>query len=81
MIVCVCRVVSDRQIKAMAEQGATSAEIAATCGAGTGCGACRTQIEQIVSECSRACADCPAAQAEVASAYRTCAKQELGEAA
>ncbi len=77
MIVCICRVVSDRQIRAMADQGASSAEIMAACGAGTSCGSCRPQVEQIVADCRGDCADCPRAKAEVASAYRT----PVGEAA
>ena len=72
MIVCICRVVSDRAIVRAVSNGASSVdEVAAACGAGTGCGACRPQISQMIAECRACCAspsaDCPRAQNEVAS--------------
>jgi bacterioferritin-associated ferredoxin len=53
VIVCLCRGVSDRTIAAALSDGArTAAEVAARCGAGTGCGACVPTIERL---CTRAC--------------------------
>ncbi|HXU72946.1 MAG TPA: (2Fe-2S)-binding protein [Polyangia bacterium] len=53
MIVCLCRAVSERTIAAKIAEGArTPADLAARCGAGTGCGACVASLERI---CSRAC--------------------------
>jgi bacterioferritin-associated ferredoxin len=53
VIVCLCRAVSDRTIAREVANGArTPSELAARCGAGTGCGACVPTLERI---CSRAC--------------------------
>jgi bacterioferritin-associated ferredoxin len=52
MIVCHCRVVSDKTIRAEIESGArTIADLARRCGAGTGlrCGACRPTIEALLT--------------------------------
>ncbi len=57
MIVCVCRRVSDHQIRAAIEGGArTVAEVAACCRAGTGCGACHEAIRDLIDreDCERA---------------------------
>ncbi len=62
MIVCLCRGVSDRAIRAAREAGAsTPALVAVRTGAGTGCGCCRGEIERILAEpCGvEACARCP----------------------
>ncbi len=49
MILCVCHGVSDRQIRAVADQGAPSvAEVGRRCGAGTDCGLCRCDIKRIL---------------------------------
>jgi bacterioferritin-associated ferredoxin len=54
MIVCICKVVTDRQVDAAVEQGASSVdEVSARTGAGTDCGCCQDDLEQRVS---RACA-------------------------
>jgi bacterioferritin-associated ferredoxin len=66
MIVCLCKVVSDRQIQAAIDSGARSVEaVGASCRAGTGCGACHDSIEEMIG----ACAGCPAARYKVPSAY------------
>ncbi|HZA00517.1 MAG TPA: (2Fe-2S)-binding protein [Acidimicrobiales bacterium] len=52
MIVCHCRVVSDRTIRSEIEAGADSVcAVARRCGAGTGngCGACRPTIAALVA--------------------------------
>jgi bacterioferritin-associated ferredoxin len=64
VIVCVCRNVSDRAIRAEAGAGArTAEEVGRATGAGTGCGCCRATVEAIVrasSACrSPPCPGCP----------------------
>lgn len=56
MIVCLCHVVSDRTIRARIAEGAQSVDdIGETCLAGTGCGGCRDQLEELLKEgCSGA---------------------------
>ncbi len=56
MIVCVCRRVSDQQIRAAIDGGArTVSEVAACCRAGTGCGACHEAIRELIDreDCER----------------------------
>lgn len=63
MIVCLCRRVSDRTIRAARADGAHTVEaVAAATGAGTGCGCCRGTIAKILAEPCRPapCAGCPA---------------------
>jgi bacterioferritin-associated ferredoxin len=51
MYVCVCRAVSDREIKAAIEAGAdTVAAVTAACCAGDDCGACHGVIEELIDE-------------------------------
>lgn len=51
MIVCICRAVSDRAIRAARDAGARSVEaIGAATGAGTCCGCCRGSIARILAE-------------------------------
>ncbi len=62
MIVCLCRIVSDRTIRAAREAGAATVEaIGAATGAGTGCGCCRETIAKILAEPCRPvpCVGCP----------------------
>ncbi len=62
MIVCLCRSVSDRDVRAARARGADTVEaVAALTGAGTGCGCCRSTVALILSEPCRAepCAACP----------------------
>jgi bacterioferritin-associated ferredoxin len=47
MIVCVCKNVSDRTIRARAAEGATLGEILEETGAGSGCGTCRLAVARI----------------------------------
>jgi bacterioferritin-associated ferredoxin len=63
VIVCLCRAVSDRAIRAARDGGARSVEaIGAATGAGTCCGCCRGSIAQILAEpcAARPCADASA---------------------
>jgi bacterioferritin-associated ferredoxin len=58
MIVCICRVVSDRTVRSVVASGADSLEkVAMACRAGTGCGACREQIAEIIEDCRASCAN------------------------
>jgi bacterioferritin-associated ferredoxin len=58
MIVCHCRVVSDRTVRATIAAGATTpAEVAVACGAGSGCGGCTPTIEALLAEAAVAFTD------------------------
>ncbi|ATB36604.1 hypothetical protein CYFUS_002019 [Cystobacter fuscus] len=75
MIVCLCRAVSDRTIRARISEGAhTVEELGSACGAGTGCGGCHDQLSQLIGEARQsntvrpACREsCAAATLRVAS--------------
>jgi bacterioferritin-associated ferredoxin len=50
MIVCHCHGVTDREIRAAVHCGARHcADVADTCGAGSGCGGCRSLVADIVT--------------------------------
>ncbi len=62
MIVCVCKFVSDRAVRAARDAGAATVEaVGAATGAGTCCGACRPTIAKILAEGAGAggCEGCP----------------------
>ncbi len=74
MYVCLCKAASDRDVKTAIADGARSVdEVGEACGAGTGCGACRPMIHEMLEasgqscamESSR-CADCPGSRIPVA---------------
>lgn len=49
MIVCHCRVVSDRLVAAEVAAGASSvSELSQRCGAGSDCGGCHRRLEQLL---------------------------------
>ncbi len=49
MLVCHCKRVSDRTIRAAVESGATCrSSVGQVCGAGTGCGGCVPEVERII---------------------------------
>jgi bacterioferritin-associated ferredoxin len=52
MIVCVCRAVSDRQIRSLVDDGAAGsmAELRAACGVGECCGKCARQARELIHE-------------------------------
>lgn len=51
MIVCLCRVVSEQAVRRSVQDGArTVREVGASCRAGTGCGACRAMIADLIRE-------------------------------
>jgi bacterioferritin-associated ferredoxin len=52
MFVCVCRAVTDREVKTVIEDGAvTVAEVTEACRAGGDCGACHQMIEDMIEDC------------------------------
>jgi bacterioferritin-associated ferredoxin len=57
MILCVCQAVTDREVDAAVRGGARSVDaVAACCGAGTDCGACRDAIQERIED---SCSTCP----------------------
>jgi bacterioferritin-associated ferredoxin len=61
MYVCVCNAVTERQIRACAEQGAcTLADLEECLGVGAGCGRCKPVAHGVLSE-TRGSADAPLA--------------------
>jgi bacterioferritin-associated ferredoxin len=51
MIVCICRAVSDREIRSLVDNGATSmTEVRAACGVGECCGKCARQAREVIAE-------------------------------
>ncbi len=61
MFVCLCRVVTDHQVRDAIHRGARNIdEVGESCGAGTGCGACHEQIQEMIdgeaATCARSCA-------------------------
>jgi nitrite reductase (NADH) large subunit len=60
-LICHCYGVSDRQVRALAEEGATSLDRVQDCtSAGTGCGGCLAAVEAALE---RACANLTASAA------------------
>ena len=52
MIVCVCANVSERKLRAVVADGATTLrEVQRQCDAGAGCGACHDAIRHCIREC------------------------------
>ena len=52
MLVCVCKGISDKKIRALLQSGCarTAREVVATSKAGSDCGSCLLQIRQIIEE-------------------------------
>jgi bacterioferritin-associated ferredoxin len=51
MYVCICRAVTDKQVKSTLEAGATTvAEVTRACGAGGDCGGCEGAIEDMIDD-------------------------------
>ena len=51
MIVCQCRCITDRQVRAAVERGADDLEsLGRACGAGTDCRGCHTTLEALLDE-------------------------------
>ena len=59
MLVCHCKVVYEREVRAVIEAGARDEfDVAAACGAGSDCGGCIPTVQQLLGEC----AGCPVAE-------------------
>jgi bacterioferritin-associated ferredoxin len=61
MYVCICNAVTDRQIRAAVEAGASSlSDVALQLGVAAGCGCCRETAQQVIHEasCSGRCSSC-----------------------
>jgi bacterioferritin-associated ferredoxin len=51
MYVCVCKAVTEQQVRAAIDEGALSVdEVAEACCAGDDCGACHDKIEEMIEE-------------------------------
>jgi len=51
LIVCSCHGITDRDIRRLVREGATSPrQVAEACGAGMGCGGCRPCVRALVAE-------------------------------
>ena len=66
MIICLCETSTDQDIgNAIADGAHTVEQVGRRCGAGTGCGACREYIAEMLDEARAACPgggrcmDCP----------------------
>ena len=56
MVVCHCRGVSDRQVRAAIDDGArTVAEVGARCGAAQECGGCRFTVHDLLTTALEGC--------------------------
>jgi bacterioferritin-associated ferredoxin len=63
MFVCVCRAVTDSQVREAIGGGATTLDaVTRACGAGGDCGACHNMIEDMVEECGTGPTVIPASQ-------------------
>jgi bacterioferritin-associated ferredoxin len=69
MIVCICNRVCDRKIKETIQAGAQTVEaVGRACHAGTGCGACQEEIQDMIDTASAA-PRCDASRLKVLSPY------------
>ena len=60
MIICLCRAVSDREVRRAITDGcATVSELRAACKAGTGCGKCVPALREMLERGGERCDDCP----------------------
>ncbi len=51
MFVCLCRVVTDRQVEEAVRDGATTiSDVGDHCDAGTGCGGCHDRLQEIIDK-------------------------------
>ncbi len=61
LFTCICRAVTDDQVNAAIDKGATTIEaVADATGAGTGCGSCHARISDLIGERAHACPLAPA---------------------
>jgi len=65
MVVCLCRGVSDREVREVLARGAsTLREVGRACGAGVDCGSCRDLLRGMLASCAPRGCDPPAAAAQ-----------------
>ena len=51
MYVCLCKAVTDREIREAVEDGASHvSDLAERCGLGTGCGRCRNTAQELIDQ-------------------------------
>lgn len=66
MYVCLCRAVTESEVRTVVAEGACDAEqVAARCGAGTGCGGCRNALRQLLASCGIHVQSCPLSDSTV----------------
>jgi bacterioferritin-associated ferredoxin len=71
MLVCVCRGISDREVRDVLARGATTLrEVGRACGAGADCGSCRDLIRTMLAPCAPRGCEIPAASAPSSSSAR-----------
>jgi bacterioferritin-associated ferredoxin len=67
MLVCLCRGVSDREVREVLAGGATTLrQVGKACGAGIDCGSCRDLIRTMIASCPPRGCDPPGAAAPAA---------------
>ncbi len=58
MFVCLCKAVSDTQLVEIIRKGASTVkQVADSCGAGSGCGACNREIQEMIEDEARLSCD------------------------
>ena len=64
MYICLCRAVTESEVRSAVAEGAADAEeVVERCGAGTGCGGCRTALRDLLATCGITVEPCPLAAA------------------
>lgn len=72
MLVCVCRGVSDREVREVLARGAsTLRDVGRACGAGTDCGSCRDLLRSMLASCTPQGRDAPPGTARPAGELET----------
>ena len=65
MYVCLCRAVTEDEVRNVVAEGARDAEqVAQRCGAGTGCGGCRNALRDLMASCGIVIDACPLGREE-----------------
>ena len=64
MYICLCRAVTESEVRAVVAEGAADTEqVVERSGAGTGCGGCRSALRDLLASCGIAVEPCPLAAA------------------
>lgn len=65
MYVCLCRAVTENQVRSAVADGARdAAQVVERCGAGTGCGGCRNALRDLMASCGIVVDPCPLGRGE-----------------